>query len=573
MKKPVVQFKNYSFQYKAQQKPTLVNINLTIYEGEKVLILGASGSGKSTLVNCINGLIPFSYTGSVTGSCEINGVDTGGLSIFELSRDVGTVLQDSDAQFVGLSAGEDIAFAMENNNIPRQEMIPKVLSRSKIVEMNEFLDALPFNLSGGQKQKVALAGVIEEKMNILIFDEPLASLDPETGTVAIDLIDKIHKEGGRTTIIIEHRLEDVLFRPVDRIILMDQGSIVADTSPSELLKSNLLKDYGIREPLYITALRYAGCDLLGIGHLDDISKIELSETDKQKLLSFFEKKIEKQERNFGETIIDVQGVSYSYGQTTNSEDVLKGISFSVRKGERIAVIGKNGAGKSTMARLISGIGRPNKGSIYIDGQDYLSLTIKEIGERIGYVMQNPNQMIIKDIIKDEVELALNLRKLPEDRVEELSSAAMRTCELYRFRNWPVDSVSYGQKKRITVAAIIALEPEVIILDEPTAGQDYRHYMDIINFINKLNSEYGKTIIFITHDMHLAIENTDRAVVFSDGEIIADDNVFSVLSNDEIIDKANLKQTSLYTLANILGLSPEYVIEQYINYEGMVRTGE
>ena len=573
MKKPVVQFKNYSFQYKAQQKPTLVNINLTIYEGEKVLILGASGSGKSTLVNCINGLIPFSYTGSVTGSCEINGVDTGGLSIFELSRDVGTVLQDSDAQFVGLSAGEDIAFAMENNNIPRQEMIPKVLSRSKIVEMNEFLDALPFNLSGGQKQKVALAGVIEEKMNILIFDEPLASLDPETGTVAIDLIDKIHKEGGRTTIIIEHRLEDVLFRPVDRIILMDQGSIVADTSPSELLKSNLLKDYGIREPLYITALRYAGCDLSGIGYLEDISKIELSETDKQKLLSFFEKKIEKQERRFGETIIDVQEVSYSYGQTTNSEDVLKGISFSVRKGERIAVIGKNGAGKSTMARLISGIGRPNKGAIYIDGQDYLSLTIKEIGERIGYVMQNPNQMIIKDIIKDEVELALNLRKLPEDRVEELSSAAMRTCELYRFRNWPVDSVSYGQKKRITVAAIIALEPEVIILDEPTAGQDYRHYMDIINFINKLNSEYGKTIIFITHDMHLAIENTDRAVVFSDGEIIADDNVFSVLSNDEIIDKANLKQTSLYTLANILGLSPEYVIEQYINYEGMVRTGE
>ena len=573
MKKPVVQFKNYSFQYKAQQKPTLVNINLTIYEGEKVLILGASGSGKSTLVNCINGLIPFSYTGSVTGSCEINGVDTGGLSIFELSRDVGTVLQDSDAQFVGLSAGEDIAFAMENNNIPRQEMIPKVLSRSKIVEMNEFLDALPFNLSGGQKQKVALAGVIEEKMNILIFDEPLASLDPETGTVTIDLIDKIHKEGGRTTIIIEHRLEDVLFRPVDRIILMDQGSIVADTSPSELLKSNLLKDYGIREPLYITALRYAGCDLLGIGHLEDISKIELSETDMQKLLSFFEKKIEKQEHRFGETIIDVQEVSYSYGQTTNSEDVLKGISFSVRKGERIAVIGKNGAGKSTMARLISGIGRPNKGAIYIDGQDYLSLTIKEIGERIGYVMQNPNQMIIKDIIKDEVELALNLRKLPEDRVEELSSAAMRTCELYRFRNWPVDSVSYGQKKRITVAAIIALEPEVIILDEPTAGQDYRHYMDIINFINKLNSEYGKTIIFITHDMHLAIENTDRAVVFSDGEIIADDNVFSVLSNDEIIDKANLKQTSLYTLANILGLSPEYVIEQYINYEGMVRTGE
>ena len=569
-RKPVVEFSNFGFKYKIQQKPTLFDIDLTLYEGEKILILGPSGSGKSTLANCINGIIPFSHEGTITGSLKVNGAETRDLSIFKLSNTVGTVLQDSDAQFVGLSTGEDIAFAMENDNIPRSEMLPQVVSHSREVGMEQFLSAIPFNLSGGQKQKVALAGVLGEDTNILIFDEPLASLDPHTGTVAVDLIDRIARQindteasgGLRTVIIIEHRLEDVLFRPVDRVILMDKGQIVADTVVSDLLCGDILQRYGIREPLYISALKYAGCDLTAIKRLEDPERMELSTEDTEKLLSFFERKIDFKPPGFGEAAIRAENVIFSYGQ--NSPNVLHGINFSVRKGERVALIGKNGAGKSTLARLICGIDRPKSGIVYIGTQDNKALSVKEIGEQVGFVMQNPNQMLVKDIIKDEVELALVLRNRKD--AEEAAGHTLRVCELYPMRNWPVDAVSYGQRKRITIASILALEPEVIILDEPTAGQDQRHYMEIINFINKLNSEFGKTILFITHDMHLAIENTDRAIVLSEGELIADDSVFSVLSDDTVIERANLKQTSLYTLARKLGLPPEKCIEHYIHYE-------
>jgi len=571
LKTPIIEFIDFNFHYKVQNAPTLHDINLTLYEGEKVLILGASGSGKSTLANCINGIVPFSYKGTISGSLKVNGRETQDLSIFELSKTVGTVLQDSDAQFVGLSVGEDIAFALENDNMPRTQMRPKVLENSTTVGMQDFLAALPFNLSGGQKQKVALGGVLSEDTNILIFDEPLASLDPKAGTVAMDLIDQIFQQnaGDRTIIIIEHRLEDVLYRPIDRIVVMDEGRIVADTTPLELLCSTTLAQYGIREPLYITALKYAGCDIKNIPFLDDVENIELSQENRSKLLAFFESKIEDNSPTFGEELINLNKVTFAY----EDRNVLQDISFSVKKGERIALIGKNGAGKSTVARLICGISRPQKGAIYISGNDYSRLSVKEIGENIGFVMQNPNQMLIKDTIKAEVELALKIRNLPEAEVTAQAEKAMRTCEIYRMRNWPVDAVSYGQKKRVTIAAILALEPDVLILDEPTAGQDYRHYMEIISFVNKLNHEYGKTIIFITHDMHLAIENTDRAIVLSEGVLVADSNVFSVLSNNDIIEKASLKQTSLYTLARKIDVSPEKFIEHYIRYERMERTHE
>ena len=565
MKKAVVEFKDFGFKYKIQQKPTLFDINLTLYEGEKVLILGASGSGKSTLANCINGIIPFSYAGAISGSLKVNGLETRDLSIFKLSNYVGTVLQDADAQFVGLSVGEDIAFAMENDNMPRKNMLSQVLNHSQEVGMDSFLTAIPFNLSGGQKQKAALAGVLEDNTNILIFDEPLASLDPHTGTVAIDLIDKISKSSSRTVIIIEHRLEDVLYRQVDRIILMDKGRIVADTNVFELLCGNLLQEYGIREPLYVSALKYAGCNLRGIKGLEEVEKLEFSEDDVKKLRNFFQNKVEIEETKFKEEAIQVKDVTFAYQRVEQGgKNVLRDINFSVRKGEKVALIGKNGAGKSTLARLICGIDRPQEGQVYINNIDNKNLSVREIGEKIGFVMQNPNQMLVKDTIKDEVELALVLRK--REDAQEAAAYTLRVCELYSMRNWPVDAVSYGQRKRITVASILALEPDVIILDEPTAGQDQRHYMEIINFINRLNAEYGKTIIFITHDMHLAIENTDRAIVLSEGELIADDSVFSVLSDDAVIEKANLKQTSLYTLALKIGLSPEECIEHYIYYE-------
>jgi energy-coupling factor transport system ATP-binding protein len=444
-------------------------------------------------------------------------------------------------------------------------MLPKVEWAAGVVGMSDFLMHVPYELSGGQKQKVALAGVLHGDVDLLIFDEPLASLDPRMGMTAVELIDRMHKEQNKTVVIVEHRLEDVLYRSVDRIVLMNEGRIVYDGVPDELLASDLLTRYGIREPLYIKAMKYAGCELTPDQNLSDIEGMDLSPFEdklKQQQLVQLEKYVPK----VGEEILKVQNVSFAYGK----DPVLKNISFSVRRGEKVAFVGKNGAGKSTMAKLICGIIRPREGQVLINGTDYMKYSIKEIGEKIGYVMQNPNQMLVKDIIRDELELAMLLRGKSRQEIDEAVKKTLKMCGLYPMRNWPVSAVSYGQKKRVTIASILVLQPEIIILDEPTAGQDYRHYTEIMEFLDELNREYGITIVFITHDMHLAIQYTDRAIVFSEGELVADDSVFRVLSNDQVITRANLKQTSLYTLAMRLGIEPEAYIEHFINYERMVR---
>ena len=565
MSAPIVEFKNFGFRYKTQKSPTLYDINLTIRKGEKVLILGPSGSGKSTLANCINGLNPFSYDGVITGSCKVAGMETKDASIFALSKVVGTVLQDSDAQFVGLSVGEDIAFALENQSVPRKEMLPMVDQAARIVGMEDFLMHVPYDLAVGQKLKGALAGVLHGDVELLIFDEPLASLDPRTGMTAVELIDRIHKEQNKTIVIIEHRLEDVLHRRVDRIVLMNEGRIVYDGDADSLLASDLLTRYGIREPLYIMAMKYAGCGMSPGQKLSDIHQLDLSPFE-EKLKKQHLMEIEKHVPKIGEEILRVEDVTFAYGKTP----VLKDVSFTIRKGEKVAFVGKNGAGKSTMAKLICGIERPRQGRVLMNGADYMSLSIKEIGEKVGYVMQNPNQMLVKDIIKDEVELAMLLRGKSRKEMDEAVKKTLKMCGLWPMRNWPVSEVSYGQKKRVTIASILVLQPDIIILDEPTAGQDFRHYTEIMEFLDELNREYGITIVFITHDMHLAIQYTDRAVVFAEGEVVADDSVFKVLSDDEVINRANLKQTSLYTLARRLGFEPEAYIEHFINNERMER---
>lgn len=565
MKKPVIEFKDFSFKYKSQTENTLKNINLTIYEGEKVLLLGPSGCGKSTLSHCINGLIPFSFDGEIKGSCKIDSLETVQSSIFKLSSKVGTVLQDSDAQFVGLSVGEDIAYALENNNMPREEMLPRVYESAKIVDMHDFLEHVPYDLSGGQKQRVALAGIMHDDVKILLFDEPLAALDPMMGNYAIDLIDRIYREHNKTVVIIEHRLEDVLYRHVDRVILMRQGEIIADMTPDELLLSDLLKENGIREPLYLTALKNAGCKLEN-GHISNVHDIDL-EPYKQQVLDDFKKAIPSSKKEEKEVVIDVKNVSFEYNPKTK---VLEDVSFKVTRGEKIAVVGKNGAGKSTIAKLLCGIIRPTKGEIILKGENYLKYSIKEIGEMIGYVMQNPNQMLVKDMIKDEVALGLILHGYSKEDIDKNVEEALKMCNLYPMRNWPVSALSYGQKKRVTIASILAMKPDVMILDEPTAGQDYRVYTEIMTFLDYLNKEYGITILFITHDMHLAIEYTDRAIVFSEGTCIGDDSVFKILSNEDIIRRAHLKETSLFTLSKRLDIPCDEFTEHFIEYERMNR---
>ena len=568
MATPVIEFKNFTLRYASQKKPTLHDINLTIWQGEKVLILGPSGSGKSTLGNCLNGLLPFSTKAEFTGSVKVAGLETREQSIHKLSAHVGTVMQDSDCQFAGLTVGEDVAFSLENDRVPRPTMLQKVKQALGIVDMTAFEQHVPFALSGGQKQKAALAGVLHNDVDILLFDEPLAALDPMAGLQAIELIDRIHKEQGKTIVIIEHRLEDVLHRPVDRVILMDRGRIVADTTPAQLLCGSLLQDNGIREPLYLTALKYAGCTVSPQDEPDSISSIRL-EGKLDYLRAWFAQPVPPPVRQTGPCVAELQHVSFSY----DKKPVLKDVSFQLFQGERVALVGKNGAGKSTIAHMLMGIRRPKDGSVLVEGKDYASLSIKEIGERIGYVMQNPNHMLIKDMIREEVTLALTLRGAPKAEIDGKFEQVMELCGLSGMKNWPVSALSYGQKKRVTIASLLFTQPKVMILDEPTAGQDFRHYREIMEFLDELNRKMGLTVVFITHDMHLAIEYTDRVIVMADGEKIADGDVFRVLSDEAVLQRAHLKETSLCALARRAGLPPEAFVRHFIHYERMVRAGE
>lgn len=555
----LITFDHFSFRYASQTESTLKDIHLTIPKGQKLLILGQSGSGKSTLVHCINGLIPHSYEGEIQGSLSIDQENTQALSLFQISQKVGTVLQDSDAQFVALSVEDDVAFVLENQAMPRTTMIPKVHSALSKVGMEAFLKQLPFSLSGGQKQKVSLAGVLHEEAGILIFDEPLASLDPKSGEKTIELIDAL--SGDHTVIIVEHRLEDVLFRKVDRVLVMSEGSVIYDGSADALLKSDVLNKAGLREPLYVSALKQNKIDLRTIEHLDQIESIDFSKY--QDRFRSYQNVKAKGKKSFTKTLIDVQNISFAY----DTEAVLKDISFKVYQGERLAFVGQNGAGKSTLAKLLTGVVRPKHGSILLNEEDLSIYSIKEIGEKIGYVMQNPNQMLVKHLIRDEVGLALSLRGKTQTEIEERVKQALDICGLYSMRNWPVSAISYGQRKRVTVAAILALQPDILILDEPTAGQDYKHYSEIMNFLDALNQSQGITFIFITHDMHLALEYTDRALVFSEGQLLADDAIENIFSRPDLLDKAYLKQTSLYTLAKACDLDAQSFIRAFIDHRG------
>lgn len=545
----VISFEDFGFQYKAQAEPTLYDINLNIRRGEKVLIAGPSGCGKSTLAHCVNGLIPNSYPGKVTGRLTVCGQDALKLGLFGLSKMVGTVLQDSDGQFVGLTVAEDIAFALENDCVPTEEMHREVERIAELVDVKRVLRHAPHEISGGQKQRVGLGGVMVDRVDVLLFDEPLANLDPAAGKQAIALIDDIQKRTGCAVIIIEHRVEDVLYRPVDRIVVMGEGRVRYDGGPDELLCTDLLQAGGIREPLYVTALKYAGVALTREMRPSYLPELKLSGEDRDKVRSWFAKQPPAEEPAEGDVLLRAEDVDFTY---EGGRRALRGVSAAIHKNEMLSIVGTNGAGKSTFSKVICGFETPQRGRLELHGEDMSALSIKERADHIGYVMQDPNQMLSKPQIFDEVALGLRNRGVPEEEIRPRVEETLRICGLYPFRNWPVSALSYGQKKRVTIASILALRPEMLLLDEPTAGQDLRHYTEIMDFLSDLNRQ-GVTVVLITHDMHLMLEYTPRAIVFNEGRVIADRPAAEVLNSAEIVEAAHLKETSLFHLSRACGI--------------------
>ena len=563
----IVSFENFGFQYTAQAEPTLYDINLKIRKGEKVLIAGPSGCGKSTLAHCINGLVPNSYPGKATGKLTVGGQNASDLGLFGLSKIVGTVLQDSDGQFIGLTVAEDIAFALENDCIPTGEMNKEVERIAELVDVKRVLNHAPHEISGGQKQRVGLGGVMVGQVDVLLFDEPLANLDPATGKQAIVLIDEIQKRTGCAVIIIEHRVEDVLYCPVDRVIVMGDGRIQYDGDPDALLCSRLLQDKGIREPLYVTALKYAGVELMPDMRPSYLPELKLSEQQKTLVQAWFDKQPESVAAPEREALLRVENLDFTYD---SGHHALLGINAIVHKGEMLSIVGTNGAGKSTFSKVVCGFEKAQSGILELKGVDLNTLSIKERADHIGYVMQNPNQMISKVQIFDEVALGLRNRGVAEEEIRPRVEEALKICGLYPFRNWPVSALSYGQKKRVTIASILVLKPEMILLDEPTAGQDLKHYTEIMDFLSELNRQ-GVTVVLITHDMHLMLEYTPRAIVFNAGKVIADKSAAEVLNSPDIVAAAHLKETSLYHLSAMCGIDdPEEFTRRFIARDREVR---
>ena len=543
MKEAIIEWKDFSFQYETQQEPTLQGVDLTIYKGEKVLIVGPSGSGKSTLGQCLNGIIPNIYKGQMSGEFLIKGQAAFDMSIYDKSHLVSTVLQDTDGQFIGLSVAEDLAFALENDVTALDEMKGRVHRWAEKLDLLPLLAQRPQDLSGGQKQRVSLAGVLIDESPILLFDEPLANLDPKSGQDIIELIDQIHKEEGTTTLIIEHRLEDVLHRPVDRIVLINDGRILFNGSPDQLLATDLLTQNGIREPLYLTTLRQLGVDLVKEEQLADLDSLSISKGQVQLQTELVKETPDLQ------SLFRLDDVSFSY----DDRPILKSIHLDIKKGEKIAIVGKNGAGKSTLAKALSSFIQ-TEGRYLWEGQDIKGDSVAERAERVGYVLQNPNQMISTNMIFDEVALGLRLRGVDEQEIETRVYETLKICGLYEFRNWPISALSFGQKKRVTIASILVLGAEIILLDEPTAGQDQKNYTEIMEFLEELHQK-GHTIVMITHDMQLMLDYSDRALVMVDGKLIADTDPASLLSNPELLVKANLKETSIFKLAKKLDVDP------------------
>ena len=566
MQEPIISFKDYTYHYRSQAEPTIHNINLEIHKGERIIIVGPSGCGKSTLAHCLNGLNPFSYPGESTGSLTICGIEAARSGIFELSQCVGTVLQDTDGQFIGMTVLEDIAFSMENSCVPKEEMIRRTRQEAERVSLTEKLDAAPHELSGGQKQRVSMAGVMINRVPVLLFDEPLANLDPAAGRDAIELIDHLQKDDDKTVVIIEHRLEDAMHMGADRIILMENGRIVSDSSPEELFLSDKLTRAGIREPLYLTALKYAGIEPDGDMHVERMQTLCLKKSHKEKIREWFAERKQREPARERPEVLRAQGIHFGY---LAGKENLSDISFSIREGEMVSIVGKNGAGKSTMAKLLCGFEKPDKGTLYYRGKDMAGDTIKERASHIGYVMQNPNQMISKPMIFEEVALSLVMQHLPEEEIRQRVYETLKICGLYEFRNWPVNALSYGQKKRVTIASILVVSPQILILDEPTAGQDFRHYTEIMEFLRELN-EKGITVLMITHDMHLMLEYTSRSLVFADGRMIADTTPEALFSDPQLVKRASLKETSLAEIAQAGGLHPESYIRAFIEYDREVR---
>ncbi len=511
--------KNLSFRYRDRTGAAIYNLSFSARKGELVLLAGASGCGKTTLIRCLNGLIPRSYKGELTGQVLVNGLETNGMSLARISQMVGTVLQDPERQILGTKVINEVAFGLENMALSRAEIIQRAEDALKYLNIFHLRDRETFNLSGGEKQKVALAGVLAMRPSILLLDEPLASLDPASALETLGMVRKLVDEG-LTVLMVEHRVEDVLKINPDRVIYMSEGEIIYMGKAAGLME---VVDYReVKLPAQMIAKRAAS----------DPASAEVE--------------FPPASPGGGETasgpLVRFENVSFGY---ESAREVLHGISLEIKKGDVIAVLGPNGAGKTTFVKHAIGLLKPKAGAVFVNGKKTSEASVAEIAATLGYVFQSPSHMLFAPTVREELAFGpKNLKHSPE-AIERQVKESLAIVNLSDKEQDAPLSLSFGQQKRVSIATILAMRSKILVMDEPTAGQDYRNYMSFMDAIVRLPS--FEAILFITHDLDLALIYANRIILVADGVVQADGKPEEVLKNYDLLKACRVVPTSLLDL--------------------------
>lgn len=537
----VLQFKDLSFRYHSQAEETLKNLNFTIQKGSKTLVLGPSGSGKSTLIALINALVT-EKEGEIDGQVFINNEDQAGTDSFDRSLLVGTILQDTDRQFVGLTVAEDIAFVLENEAEAVEKLRAAVANIADKLGLTNLLPLGPEALSGGQKQRVAMAGVLVGNSPILVLDEPLASLDPQTGQAVLATIEQLHQDG-ITIIMVEHRLDEVLRQGVDHVLVLKNGELVFDGQAEDLLKNPRFHDWQLAQPAYLSLVEQSGYSLQNLEHIEDVQTVtgpnlkqQLQQAQKAKKTA-----VDKGTQDRPTAALEAENLTYSYGDRTILDDV----SLTTDANQWLALIGENGSGKSTLARLIAGFLPVQQGRVFSKSDedknvtvDFAKLSLAEQARYVGYVSQNPNEMLIGLSVFEEVATGLRLHHVAEDVIEETVNFALKKANLYPYRHWQSQSLSFGQKRRLSVLSVAILEPKVLILDEPTAGQDDVSAKGLLEYL-RLLQDSGIALVTVTHDMALIEKWADQVVSLVAGRLTAKMTPAELFSQRSLLEQTSL----------------------------------
>jgi len=540
----IIKTENLTYTYPIGEKPAFSNVSITINKGEFVLLTGPSGCGKTTLCRCFNGLIPHFYNGTLEGKITVAGMDVTEHPIHEFAQHVGLVFQNPENQLFALSVEKDVAFALENLGLPREEIRRRVDWALEVTGITDLKDRAPYELSGGQQQRVAIASVLAMKPDVIVLDEPTSFLDPLSAKKIFDVIGGLNRGLGITIILVEHRL-DLAARYADRIIVMDEGKIILDGKPREVFSSEEARLVGVGIPratrLY-QVLKGMGLDLGGV----PITSEEASKMVREVLTRRAPSKNPLGRREAGtqvlpagkagsKTVIEVEDVYYTY---PNGVEALRGVSLRVREGEFVAIMGQNGAGKTTLVKHFNGLLKPTRGRVLIDGVETRGVSVARLARKVGFVFQNPDHQLFCETVEKEVAFALKNFGFDEETTRKRVDWALNILDLTEYRDVSPFMLSGGERKRVALASVLAWDPEVLILDEPTIGQDYRQKERLMNFIMQLNAQ-GKTVIIVTHDVEFVAECKPRVILMAEGKILADGDPHKVLTDLNLLERASL----------------------------------